>query len=347
MSETALESIERRPNSSRRSAGADSPSRREWLATGAAGIAASLVHPNVGRSVGAAAAPAHRFKLALNTSTIRGQKKSLPEIVDLAARAGYDGIEPWINELEAYRRDGGDLGDLRKRIEDAGLEVVSAIGFPQWIVDDDSDRQAGLEQARHDMGLVRSIGGSRIAAPPVGARDTVIELDAVAERFASLVEVGRREGVEPQLELWGFSKTLSRLSELLYVAAESAATGFGVLLDVYHLYKGGSGFNGLSLVSGEAMHVFHVNDYPSTPPRSTIRDADRVYPGDGTAPLGDIFRTLSRTGFDGHLSLELFNPTYWSRDAETVCREGLERIESALASAADDVTDRGAGTSHQ
>ncbi len=311
-------------------------SRRQWLAAGAAGIAASLSHPAVGRSVGAAAAPSQRFKLSLNTSTIRGQKKTLPEIIELAAAAGYDGIEPWIAELESYREGGGDLAELRRRIEDAGLEVVNAIGFAPWIVEDASARRSGLEQARRDMDLVRQIGGRCIAAPPVGAhREGHVELDAAAERFAALVDVGRQSGVAPQLELWGFSKTLSRLCELLYVAAAAKTGDFGILLDVYHLYKGGSDFESLSLVGGQVMHVFHVNDYPAQPPRESIRDADRVFPGDGVAPLERIFRTLAHSGFDGYLSLELFHPDYWKRDAGEVCREGFRKLQAALAGAAE------------
>ncbi|MEZ6108646.1 MAG: hypothetical protein R3B96_21830 [Pirellulaceae bacterium] len=54
----------------------------------------------------------------------------------LAAKAGYDGIEPWIREIEVYQQEGGSLADLRKRLDDHGLRVESAIGFPQWIVDD-------------------------------------------------------------------------------------------------------------------------------------------------------------------------------------------------------------------
>jgi sugar phosphate isomerase/epimerase len=81
------------------------------------------------------------------------------------------------------------------------------------------------------------------------------------------------------------------------------------------------------------MHCFHLNDYPATPPRETIRDADRVYPGDGVAPLPAMLKSLLATGFRGFLSLELFNPTYWQQDALTVARTGLEKMRAAVAAA--------------
>ena len=54
--------------------------------------------------------------------------------------------------------------------------------------------------------------------------------------------------VIPQLEVWGFSKTLSKLGETMLVAIESNQPQACVLLDVYHLYKGGSDFTGLRLL---------------------------------------------------------------------------------------------------
>src|SRR5205823_5569035 len=105
------------------------------------------------------------------------------------------------------------------------------------------------------------------------------------------------------------------------------------LADVYHLYKGGSGFEGVRLLSGEALHVLHFNDYPAEPPRAAITDAQRVYPGDGVAPLGKLVRDLQRIGFRGVLSLELFNRDYWKQDARTVARTGLEKMRAVVRAA--------------
>jgi sugar phosphate isomerase/epimerase len=274
------------------------------------------------------------FRYCFNTSTIRGQKLPLVDVVDIAAKAGYDALEPWIGEIEAHVQQGGSLADLRKRINDHGMMVESAIGFAEWIVDDDSRRAKGLERARHDMDLVQQIGGKRIAAPPAGATD-IDESDylKVAERYRALLTVGEHIGVVPQVEVWGFSKTLPRLGQAVMVAIESGHRHACVLPDVYHLYKGGSDFAGLNLLSGTAVHVFHINDYPANPPRESIADRDRVYPGDGVAPLSEVLRTLRDTGFDGYLSIELFNETYWKQDPLEVARTALKKMQAAVSNA--------------
>jgi sugar phosphate isomerase/epimerase len=273
------------------------------------------------------------FGYCLNTSTLQGQKLDLIELVEIAAKAGYQAIEPWITELDRYRKNGGNLKDVGQRIRDRGLTVPSAIDFFEWIVDDEGRRKKGLEQGRRSMEWVQQIGGQRIAAPPAGATNQPdLNLLRAAERYRTLLELGDKIGIVPQVELWGFSRTLSRLGEVAFVAVESGHSQACILADVYHLYKGGSPIEGLRLLNGTALHVLHCNDYPAQPSRATITDAQRVYPGDGVAPLKAILRNLRQIGFRGMLSLELFNRDYWKQDALTVARTGLEKMRVAVRS---------------
>ncbi len=315
-------------------AGSSNISRRQALVAGGgslgalayAGAIAMATETSV-KNTSTGGAP---FRIGLNTSTLRGQKLPLAQLVDTAARAGYQSLEPWISELEDHQHRGGSLKDLGKRINDLGMHVVSAIGFAEWIVDNDARRAKGLEQAKRDMELVRQLGGERMAAPPAGATDvTNFDLAKAAERYAVLLEAGANIGVTPQVEVWGFSKTLTRLSDATKVAIDSGRPDACVLPDVYHLYKGGSGFNGLKLLSGQAIHVIHMNDYPQIA-RETIKDSDRVFPGDGVAPLKQILRDLFAAGFRGTLSIELFNPTYWLQDPSQVARVALEKTRAIM-----------------
>jgi sugar phosphate isomerase/epimerase len=320
------------------------PDRRRVLAAAAAGAA----YPALVAQPAQAARPTDEpFGYCLNTSTVRdnGRNRPILQLVEIAAKAGYQAIEPWIAELDAYQREGGSLKDLGKRIADAGLVVPSAIGFAEWIVDDDARRKKALEGAKRDMDWVRQIGGVRIAAPPLGAtggtsqRDDpnaskpVVDLMAAADRYRALLDLGKSMDVTPMVEVWGFSKTLRRLGEAWLVAAECGKAGGCVLPDVYHLYKGGSDFAGLRLLAPAAVGIFHVNDYPDRD-RGRITDADRVFPGDGVAPLADVYRALRAVGYRGFLSLELFNKDYWKRDGLAVAREGLEKLKASVRKAA-------------
>lgn len=310
-------------------------SRRSIMAGVATAGAAATLSPADAAQAGAAASSAPpRVQFCLNTSTIRGQKLSVTEQIDVAGKAGYDAIEPWLGELHKYVESGGSLQDLKKQIADHGLKVASAIGFAEWIVDDDSRRAMGLEVAKKDMGVVAAIGGTHIAAPPAGAtRQNDMNLSKAADRYRTLLELGQREGVIPELEIWGHSTTLGKLSEALLVAAECKHPQACLLLDVFHLYKGGSDFEALRLVNGAVLPCLHFNDYPASPPRESIKDSDRIFPGDGVAPLMQMVRDLSAAGFHGALSLEIFNATYWKEDPYGVARIGLAKMKDVVAKA--------------
>lgn len=320
-------------------------SRRTFVAAAASLGAASLGAAAVSRAADpettdSKTAVAHDrpadepFGYCLNTSTIREQKLGLVAELELAAKVGYHAVEPWMRQLDEYVQQGNSLADLGKRVRDLGLTIESAIGFAPWIVDDDAQRAQGLEEAKRNMDQLVAVGGKRLAAPPVGAQKiSGMNLFVVAERYRKLLEIGDRTGIVPQVEVWGHSQTLGRLGEAVFTAVESGHPKACLLPDIYHIFKGGSDFAGLKLLSGSAIHVFHVNDYPAEPPRAEQTDAHRVYPGDGVAPLTQVFRDLRTAGFRGYLSLELFNRDYWKQDAETVVRTGLAKTRAAVKAA--------------
>jgi sugar phosphate isomerase/epimerase len=270
------------------------------------------------------------FTYCINTSTISGHKIPLAREIELASQAGYTAMEPWIREINDHTKTGGTLADLKKRFADNGIAVPNAIGFVPWIVGDDEARKKSLEAMKRDMDLVAQIGGTRIAAPPMGAQQlTNFDLNVAAQRYRRILELGEKTGVMPMLEVWGFSKTLGTLAEAAYVAVAAKHAGATILADVYHLYKGGSGHDSLRLIDGAALPVMHMNDYPADPPRERIADEHRVFPGDGIAPLDSVLKQLASSGATTALSLELFNREYWKRDVNDVLKTGLEKMKAA------------------
>ena len=182
------------------------------------------------------------------------------------------------------------------------------------------------------MDLLAQLGAKRIAAPPAGARGTVDPM-AAAERYRALLEIGDEIGVVPQIEMWGGNRSIGRVSTAIYIALEAGHPSACFLGDVYHTYKGGSDFDALKMLGPQALQVFHWNDYPADPPRETIGDGDRVYPGDGVAPITDIVKGFLQVGATPALSLELFNKKYWAMDPLEAAKVGIEKMKASVAPA--------------
>ena len=226
---------------------------------------------------------------------------------------------------------------------DRGLVVADVIGFAEWIVDDDARRRKGFEEAKRIMGMCQEVGCKHMAAPPAGAGDHAAASTwaQAAERYAELCKLGESMGVDPALEMWGFSKNIRRLGEAVQVAMESGARKPCVLPDVYHFYKGGSnptrpavaqqGCDRASCTSTTTRT--RIGRRSPTPTASTPATAWRR--------SRQIFGDLRAIGYRGMLSLELFNRDYWQKDALAVAVTGMEKMKAAVGGLRDSVSPRG------
>lgn len=273
------------------------------------------------------------FRVSINVSTISGYKLPVRQQVDLCAEAGFEGIELWTRDVDAFVSRGGSYEELRRQLASSGLLLENMIGFATWFADDPLKREEGLRQMRHDMEMTAGLGGRFIAAPAQGVtRFDRSRLPEYAERYRAVLDLGDEIGVTPILELWG-AGVLSQLSDTMAVAIGSGHAKASVLLDFYHLYRGGNPFDSLRLVNGKMLPVFHINDYPDTPPRMELKDSDRVFPGDGICPFSEILPLLYDTGFRGGLSVELFNKGYWeTMDVKEVLRMSFEKTTQVINS---------------
>jgi sugar phosphate isomerase/epimerase len=111
--------------------------------------------------------------------------------VEIASKAGYDGIEVWVwaRDVEATLQTGHTLTSLKSYIADHGLRVESAIGFAPWIAEGDS----GFIRMKKEMEMLAGIGCQRIAAPPAGlAGDAPLDLLAAGKKYKRLLDLGRK-----------------------------------------------------------------------------------------------------------------------------------------------------------
>jgi sugar phosphate isomerase/epimerase len=285
--------------------------------------------------------PAKRFQqgrspwpLCLDTATIR--PASLLDKVRIASEAGFDAIEPWDGELRDFERDGGSLADLRRRIEDAGLFVPSVIGLWNAIPPTRAEWDAGLPATRDRMRMASAIGARHIQVIPQPARPwPEFDLAWASARYRDLLEIGLGEfDLNPAMVFVQFLPGAARLGQAAAIALDADHPKARIIPDVFHMHIGDSGFSGLRQLQGDFIAIFQFNDAPATPAKVDLKDEHRVFPGDGILPLEQCLRDLRDIGFERCVSLELYNPEYWKRDALSVAEEGRRKtlavIERAL-----------------
>ena len=273
------------------------------------------------------------WPVSLDTATIR--PATLADKVRIAAEAGYDAIEPWDGELDQHEREGGSLEDLGTRIADLGLTVPSVIGLWNAIPPTPEGFEASLADSRKRMRQAAAIGAEHVQVVPQPARPWR-EFDPAwaASCYRRLLEIGLEDyGINPAMVFVEFLEGARTMGKACQIAIDADHPRAKIIPDVFHMYIGDSGFNGLRHVRGEFIAIFQFNDAPASPAKEDLEDSDRVFPGDGILPLESCLRDLVEIDYRGAVSLELYNPTYWERDHEAVAREGLEKTVRVIASA--------------
>lgn len=269
------------------------------------------------------------FPLCLNTSTI--MPRPIREKIESAARAGYDMVELWCADVETFLKEGGSVPALRAQLHHAGLRVPSMIALTEWADVEPSAFVRYLDVARERMETAAALGCPRIVASPPFRQS--IDLAVAGERYGQLLALGRRIGVLPSMEFLGFVPQINNIRTCLEVVARANDPDATIVLDPFHIFRGGGSFEDVRLVPGHRIGICHFNDAPGDKPRESQGDGDRVLPGDGVLPLAELVRSLRAVGYHGPISLELFSKALWAQDAFEVAAKGLAQMRQAIAQA--------------
>lgn len=247
------------------------------------------------------------------------------EKIRIAAEVGYGAIELWNDELTAYVREGGSLEDVRKALGDRGLRVPTVINCKGWMDSEGEAHGRAMEEIRRRMEQAVSVGAAYVVAGPAAGK---VDIDQAAERYGELLSLGRQLGVKPAMEFLGFVEDINTVAKAWEIVTRAGDPEGTIVMDPFHIFRGGRGMEDAGLVPGERIAVCHFNDAPARPPHVEQADKDRVLPGDGILDLRTLIGILTSGGYRGALSLELFNQALWEQDPREVARIGLEKMRS-------------------
>jgi sugar phosphate isomerase/epimerase len=241
---------------------------------------------------------------------------SLAEQIDLAARAGFDGIDFTIREA-AGLADKHGIEYVRALFAEASVRP-GQWGLPVAWRDDDR-WQNDLVQLPRLAAVGRELGCTRTATwCPPGSDDRDYD-----ENFAwhvaryrpiaqTLADNGCRLGLEfigPQTlraqTRYTFVYTLSGMMELAHVIGTG---NVGLLLDAWHLYTSGDDLDALDQITAQDVVTVHVNDAPEGLTMDQYVDNDRRLPMEtGVIDLPGFMRKLAEMDYDGPITPEPFS----------------------------------------
>ncbi len=245
---------------------------------------------------------------------------SPPAMVEVAARAGYDGVGLRLIPATPEERhfplasDVALLRQTRERLRDTGLKVV----------DIEILRLKPETRVRADFSRILEIG-AELGASEVLVAGNDEETARTTDNFATLCDLARPLGLNPHLEFmpWTGVKNLIEAHHIVETVRKAGHDNACLLVDAFHFNRSASRLEELSRVPREWMRYLQLCDVAGPIPddmADILREArqERCFPGDGDIDLPALLATLPR---DLLLSLEI--PT------ERLRRQGVSALARA------------------
>ncbi|SOE06858.1 bifunctional sugar phosphate isomerase/epimerase/4-hydroxyphenylpyruvate dioxygenase family protein [Streptomyces sp. Ag109_G2-15] len=260
---------------------------------------------------------------------------TLTEKLTAAARAGFDGVEIFENDLlasplapEEVAARTADLGlsiDLYQPMRD--IEAVSADEFAR-----------NLRRARHKFDLMTRLGVDTVLVCSNVSPQTVDDDALAAEQLSQLAGLAQEFGIRVAYEALAWGRHVNTYDHAWRIVETAGHPALGTCLDSFHILSRGSDPKGIEGIPGEKIFFLQLADAPLL--AMDVLQWSRHYrcfPGQGGFDVAGLVRHVLATGYQGPLSLEVFNDVFRQADAGRTAVDGLRSLlaleESAGVSA--------------
>jgi sugar phosphate isomerase/epimerase len=284
----------------------DHTHRRDFLRGAGSLAAAGFFSPLT------SAAANTRMRMCLNPGNI-GVRANLAESVDMAARFGFDAVDPNPGELAALSDSA--MSAMLENLASRKLTFGSvAQGFP--IAQPDDAWAAFLKDLGATAKTLQRARMSRLVTWLMSSSDNLTYLEnfrlhvrRIGEAAAVLGDSGVTLGLEylgPKT-MWAHSKypfihTMADMKELI---AAIGKPHVGFLLDIWHWYNAGDTVADVLTLRNEDIVAIHMSDAPFGIPIDQQVDSHRELPlATGIIDTAGFLNALNRVGYDGPVAAE-------------------------------------------
>ena len=268
------------------------------------------------------------MKPCLNQDTL---KSTVTEsFIPIAKRTGFRAVELAQDKVEPILAR-NSLKALADQIEANGLTVASIMGPENFNLLNRHEFSEICERSKKLAQAARELNCNLLEPVPSPMQSGLSADEARAKTAESLAQLADAcgEDINLGLEFLGMKEcSVNNLRDAVEIVKTVNRRNVGLVLDSFHLYLSGSQLTEMNEGNRDRIFLVHVND--SEPgDRSTLRDVNRLYPGEGVIDLKRLAVDLAKLRYDSFLSLELLRPSYWQEDPEQVAATGANHSEKS------------------
>ena len=248
----------------------------------------------------------------------------LEEKLAAIAAAGFRAVELFENDLLSW---GGTAADVAKMVADLGLEIVTFQPFRDFEGMPDSERSRTFDRAERKFDLMQQLGCKLLMVCSNVSPNSVAGIDRAATDFRELGERAARRGMRVGFEALAWGRHINDYRDSWEVVRRADHPAVGLVLDSFHIYSRKTELNSLRSIPGDRIALVQLADAPwlEMDVLSWSRHF-RCFPGQGDFPLLEFMEVLQATGYDGDISLEIFNDQFRAGSPRSVAVDGQRSL---------------------
>ena len=248
----------------------------------------------------------------------------LSEKLAAIAAAGFRVVEIFENDLVSYN---GTPADLRKELSALDLEVVTFQPFRDFEGMPEPQRQKTFDRAERKFDLMQELGCDLLMVCSNVSPDSVGGIDRAAADFRELGERAAKRGFRVAFEALAWGRHINDYRDAWEVVRRADHPAVGLVLDSFHTFARKTEIKSMRSIPGDRIFLVQLADAPwlDMDVLSWSRHF-RCFPGQGDMPLLDFMQALRATGYDGALSLEIFNDQFRAGSPRSVAVDGMRSL---------------------
>jgi 4-hydroxyphenylpyruvate dioxygenase len=261
------------------------------------------------------------MRTAIATVCLSG---TLTEKIEAIAAAQFKGVEIFENDLLSFN---GTPAEARRMIEGLGLETITFQPFRDFEGMPEPQRSKVFARAERKFDVMEELGCDLLMVCSNVSPDSLGGIERAAADFHELGERAAKRGMRVAFEALSWGRHIHDYRDSWEVVRRANHPAVGLVLDSFHVLARGTDLSAIRSIPPDRIFLVQMADAPRL-------DMDylswsrhyRCFPGQGDLPVDSFMLALHATGFDGLLSLEIFNDRFRAGSARSVAIDGQRSL---------------------
>jgi 4-hydroxyphenylpyruvate dioxygenase len=248
----------------------------------------------------------------------------LPEKLEAAAAARFDGVEIFENDLLQFP---GTPADVRRICLDLGLRIDMFQPFRDFEGVGPEQLQRNLDRAERKFDVMEELGTELILVCANISESASSDLELRAEQMALLAERAARRKIRIAFEALAWGGAVKTWRQVWDIVQRANQPNLGVALDSFHTLVLKDDWQGLKDIPGQRIFYMQLADAPwvKLDPLTHSRHY-RCFPGQGEMEVTGFVGAVLDSGYNGPISLEIFSDENRAAPARAMALDAMRSL---------------------